>query len=159
MGKMLVLVAILIVLSFAPTILVKSSSAAESFSTVFIFPDGSVSPSTAPIAQNGDKYSFTNDLYARIIIQKSNVILDGTGHTLRGPYNGTTTNNWIVGNGPNQDPNGTFTDYIIGVDFGGKNIEGITIENLNIKNFSIGMYIWTANNTITGYSSLASTIK
>ncbi len=149
-GKKWLLPALLLVLSFASSILVEHASAQEPFLTVFILPDGSVSPSTAPIGRNEDTYSFTNDLYARIIIQKSNVILDGAGYTLRGPYNGTATNNWIVGNGPNQDPNGTFTDYIIGIDFGGKNIEGITVENLNIKNFSIGMYVWTENNTVTG---------
>ena len=36
---------------------------------------------------------------------------------------------------------GTFADYIIGVDFGGEYVTGITVENLNIKNFSIGMYV------------------
>ncbi len=149
MGKMLVLAAVFLVLALSPTVLVKPASAQESFSTVFILADGSVSPSTSLITQNGYTYTLTDDLYARIIIQKSNIVLDGAGYTLRGPYNGTATNNWIVGNGPNQDPNGTFTDYIIGVDFGGKNIEGITVENLNIKNFSIGMYVWTKNNTVT----------
>jgi parallel beta-helix repeat protein len=150
MGKMLVLAVVFLMLATSPTVLVKQAGAQEPFLTVFILPDGTVSPSTSLIAQNGGIYTLTGDLYARIIIQKSNVILDGAGHTLRGPYNGTATNNWIVGNGPNQDPNGTFTDYIIGVDFGGKNIEGITVENLNIKNFSIGMYVWTENNTVTG---------
>ena len=150
MEKTILLAAIFLLLSLAPTVMVKSASAQEHFSTVFILPNGSVSPSTAPIVQNGDTYTFTIDLYARIIIQKSNVILDGAGYTLRGPYNGTATNNWIVGNGPNQDTNGSFTDYIIGVDFGDKNVDGIIIRNLNVKNFSIGMYVWTKNNTVTG---------
>ena len=132
------------------TVLVNPSSAQQPLSTVIILPDGTVSPSTAPITQNEDAYTFTDNLYARIIIQKSNIVVNGAGYTLRGPYNGTATNNWVVGEGPNQDPNGTFTDYIIGVDFGGENIDGITIENLNIKNFSIGMYVWTENNTVKG---------
>jgi len=151
-GKMLVLLVVLLLLALAPTVLVNISSAQQPLSTVIILPDGTVSPSTAPITQKGDTYTFTDDLYARIIIQKSNIILDGAGYTLRGPYNGTATNNWVVGEGPDQDPNGTFADYIIGVDFGGKNVDGITVENLNIKNFSIGMYVWTKNNTVTGNS-------
>ncbi len=126
------------------------ASAQEFFSTVIILPNGTVSPSTTPIAQNGHTYTFTNDLYARIIIQKSNIILDGGGYTLRGPYNGTATNNWVVGEGPNQETNGTFADYIIGIDFGGANVDGITLKNINIKNFSIGMYVWTKNNTVRG---------
>jgi hypothetical protein len=150
MGKMLVLSVVLLVLALSPTALVNPSSAQQPLSTVIILPDGTVSPSTAPITQNGDTYTFTDNLYARIIIQKSNIVVNGAGYTLRGPYNGTATNNWVVGEGPNQDPNGTFADYIIGVDFGGENVDGITVENLNIKNFSIGMYVWTKNNTVKG---------
>ncbi len=149
MGKMLVL-SVLLVLALSPTVLVNPSNAQQPLSTVIILPDGTVSPSTAPITQNGDTYTFTDNLYARIIIQKSNIVVNGAGYTLRGPYNGTATNNWVVGEGPNQDPNGTFADYIIGVDFGGENVDGITVENLNIKNFSIGMYVWTKNNTVKG---------
>jgi hypothetical protein len=149
MGKMLVL-SVIIVLILSPTVLVTPSSAQQPLSTIIILPDGTVTPSTASIMQNGDTYTFTDTLYARIIIQKSNIVLDGAGYTLRGPYNGTATNNWVVGEGPNQDPDGTFADYIIGVDFGGENVDGITVKNLNIKNFSIGMYVWTKNNTVKG---------
>jgi nitrous oxidase accessory protein NosD len=147
--KVLVLAAVLSVLSLLPTVLVISASVQEPFSTVIILPDGSISPSTAPIAQSRNTYTFKDNLYARIIIQKSNIVLNGAGYTLQGPYNGTAANNWIVGNGPNQQINGTFTDYIIGVDFGGKDVDGITVKNLNIRNFSIGIYVWTKNNTIT----------
>jgi parallel beta-helix repeat protein len=150
MRKILVLATAFLVLFLAPVSLIKLASAQEFFSTVIILPDGTVSPSTTPIVKNGYTYTFTDDLYARIIIQKSNIILNGGGYTLRGPYNGTATNNWVVGEGPNQETNGTFADYIIGIDFGGANVEGITIENLNIKNFSIGMYVWTKNNTVKG---------
>ena len=41
-------------------------------------------------------------------------------------------------------------EYIIGIDLGAKTVEGITIQNFDIKNFSIGMYMWTKNNTIIG---------
>jgi parallel beta-helix repeat protein len=54
---------------------------------------------------------------------------------------------WSVGDGPNQSPELT-AQYIIGVDLGAKTIEGVIIQNLNIKNFSIGSYLWTKNNTI-----------
>ena len=147
--KVLFLAAVFLVLALVPTVLVISGSAQAPLSTVIILPDGSVSPSTAPIVQSGNTYTFKNNLCARLIIQKNNIVLDGAGYTLQGPYNGTVTNNWIVGNGPNQETNGTFADYVIGVDFGGKNVDGITVKNLNIINFSIGMYVWTKNNTIT----------
>jgi parallel beta-helix repeat protein len=100
--------------------------------------------------QNGNTYTFTDNLYAAIKIQKSNIILDGAGFTLSGPYNGTAMDVWLIGQGPNQLPNGTLAQYVIGIDLSSRNVEGVTIENLNVKNFSIGMYIWTKNNTITG---------
>lgn len=151
MRKMLVLAAVFfLVLALSPTVLVKPASAQKPLSTLIILPDGTVSPSTAPIMHNENTYTFTDDLYARIIIQKSNIVLNGAGYTLLGPHNGTATNNWVVGEGPNQETAGNFADYIIGVDFGGADINGITVENLNIKNFSIGMYVWTKNNTVSG---------
>jgi parallel beta-helix repeat protein len=149
-GKILVLATIFVLLTLLPTVLVKSTSAQEPFSTIFILSNGQISPSSASIVQDGDTYIFNDNIYARIIIQKSNIVLNGAGYTLLGPYNGTASNNWIVGNGPNQQTNGTFADYIIGVDFGGKDVDGITVKNLNVKNFSIGMYVWTKNNTIMG---------
>ncbi len=149
-GKMLVLAAVLLVLALVPVPLVKPASAQEFFSTVIILPNGTVYPSTAPILQNGSTYTFTDDLYAAMKIQKSNIVLDGAGYTLQGPYNGTATNNWVVGEGPNQDTSDSFAQYIIGIDFASETVEGITVQNLNIKNFSIGMYIWTKNNTVTG---------
>jgi parallel beta-helix repeat protein len=146
----LILAFIFLALMVAPTFLVVSANSQAPLTTVFIQSDGSVSPNSAPIVQNGNTYTFTDNLYAAIKIQKSNIILDGAGFTLSGPYNGTAMDVWLIGQGPNQLPNGTLAQYVIGIDLASPNVEGVTIENLNVKNFSIGMYIWTKNNTITG---------
>jgi parallel beta-helix repeat protein len=146
----LILVFILLAFITGSTFVVDSANSQVPLSTVVIQVDGSVSPSSAPIVQNGNTYTFTDNLYAAIKIQKSNIILDGAGFTLSGPYNGTAMDVWLIGQGPNQLPNGTLAQYVIGIDLSSRNVEGVTIENLNVKNFSIGMYIWTKNNTITG---------
>jgi parallel beta-helix repeat protein len=146
----LILAYVFLVLILVPTFLVVSADSQTPLSTVLIRADGSVSPSSAPIVQNGNTYTFTDNLYAAIKIQKSNIILDGTGFTLSGPYNGTAMDVWLIGQGPDQLPNGTLAQYVIGIDLVSPSVEGVTIENLNVKNFSIGMYIWTKNNTITG---------
>ena len=148
-GKVLVLAAVFLVLALAPVVFVKSASSQAPLPTVFIRADGTVSPSTAPIVQSGNTYTFTDNLYAAVKIQKSNIVLDGAGYTLSGPYNGTAMDVWVIGQGPDQLPNGTFAQYIIGIDLASASVEGVTIENLNVKNFSIGMYIWTPNNTVT----------
>lgn len=149
MHKKLVFTTVFLMLALG-FVMVKPANSQVQLETIFIRPDGAVYPSTAAIEQNGNTYTFTDNIYAAIKIQKSNIVLDGAGYTLSGPYNGTATNNWVVGNGPNQDPNGTFAQYIIGIDLVSASVEGVTIENLNVKNFSIGMYVWTKNITVTG---------
>jgi len=113
---------------------------------VFIRANGSVEPAAAPIERNGDNYTFTDDVHAELVIEKSHVVIDGAGHTLHGPYNGTTENLWVIGNGSDQVTGGTQIPYSIGVDLSG-GASSLTIMNLDIRNFSIGAYIWTARNS------------
>jgi parallel beta-helix repeat protein len=117
--------------------------------TIFIRPDGTVYPATAAIQQNGNTYTFTDNINAAIKIQKSNIVLNGAGYTLWGPYSGEQSDIWFIGTGTDQLPTST-QQYTIGVDLGGTNIESVVVKNLNIKNFSIGMYMWTKNNTVVG---------
>ncbi len=127
--------------------LVKPVSSQAQLQTVFIRPDGSVSPASAPIQQNGNTYTLTDSIYGTIKIQKSHVELDGAGYTLWGPYNGEQSDLWFIGSGTDQLPTST-QSYTIGVDLGGTNVEGVIIENLKVQNFSIGIYVWTKNNTV-----------
>jgi hypothetical protein len=113
---------------------------------VFIRANGNVEPASASIERNGDSYTLTNDVHAELVVEKSDIAIDGAGYTLRGPYNGTTENLWVIGNGSDQVTGGTQIPYSIGVDLSG-GASGLTIMNLNIKNFSIGAYIWTTNNS------------
>ena len=111
----------------------------------------SIQPPDA-IQHNGNTYTFTSNLYAAIDILKSNIVLNGAGYTLSGPYNGTVSDVFVIGQGPNQLQQGQQVDYVIGVDLGNGSVCGVTIENLNIENFSIGTYMWTQNNTVKGNS-------
>ena len=115
--------------------------------TAFILPDGTVSPSDIPIQRNGDTYTFTGNVYDPILVQKSNITIDGAGYTLKGPLTAMEINTQqILGLGPNA----TITvPYIIGLDFD-KSVSGVTVKNLNICNFSIGLYVRTTHNVIVG---------
>ncbi len=139
-------------LMFALTIVfVKPASTQTPLETIFIRPDGTVYPATAPIQQNGNTYTFTENVYAVVKILRSNIVLDGAGYTLWGPYNGGESDLWFVGSGGAKESNSTL-QYTTGVDLGDPGVEGIVVKNLNIKNFSIGMYMWTKNNTVMGNS-------
>jgi hypothetical protein len=146
MRKTLGLGAIILMLALALAF-VRPVSSQLPLQTIFINADGSVSPDTAPIQRSGNIYTFTSNIYAAVKILRSNIVLNGAGYTLSGPYNGTASNIWVIGNGPDKD---TLAQYVIGVDLSNSSVNGVTIENLNVENFSIGMYIWTKNNTVTG---------
>ena len=106
-----------------PLVMVKTASAQTPLETVFIGADGSVSPATAPIQQSGNTYTLTDNLNAAIKILKSNVVLDGAGYTLSGPYNGGQSDIAFIGSGTSQLPTSTQT-YTIGIDLGNKSLEG-----------------------------------
>jgi hypothetical protein len=118
---------------------------------VHIRSDGSVDPASVPIQVSGNTYVLTGDFSTQgIVIEKEGITIDGAGHTMMGPYNGSQTL-WIIGEGPNQTIPANQTEiWSIGIDTATNAIGDLTIRNLNLQNFSIGMYLWTPNNTVTG---------
>ena len=52
--------------------------------TVYIKADGDVEPSTAQILRDGDVYTFAGDILGSILVERSNIILDGNGYLLQG---------------------------------------------------------------------------
>ena len=81
--------------------------------TIYIRADGSVDPPTAPIQLDGNLYTFTDNIYAPIVVQKSNIVIDGNGFTLQDAGYG-----WPVTGG-----------------FSLSGISNVTIQNTNIKGF------------------------
>ena len=67
---------------------------------ILIQPDGSVVPAGAPILIEGNTYTLLESVYASLEIDKSDITLNGAGHTLQGTFNGNTTGLWIIGSGP-----------------------------------------------------------
>jgi len=84
--------------------------------TIYIRADGSVEPSGVPISNvNNTTYTFTSDVGASIVVQRSNITINGNGNTLQGPGKGAGFNLTRVSN--------------------------VTVRNTNIKNFSFGIYL------------------
>ncbi len=65
---------------------IQSARATE---TVYIRADGTVEPPTAPINRKMDLYTLTADISASIVVEKSNVVIDGNGFTIQGDGNGS----------------------------------------------------------------------
>ncbi|MCJ7469306.1 M28 family peptidase [Candidatus Bathyarchaeota archaeon] len=104
---------------------------AEAVGTIYIRADGSIDPPTAPIQRNGDLYTFTDNIYDSIAVQRSNIIIDGAGFTLQGSGSGS----------------GFFLS----------NVNNVTIDDADIKVFQFGILLQTSsNNSIHGNNITAS---
>ena len=141
-------VIVITIVLFASTAFIASAIDQTSRPVVRIKSDGSIDPASAPILREGNKYIFTDDIFAELKIEKQGVTIDGNGHSLIGPYDGEETL-WIIGEGPDQELTEDFEIWTTGIDTVANQIGDYTIQNLNIKNFSIGMYLWTERNTVT----------
>jgi parallel beta-helix repeat protein len=100
---------------------------AKAVETIYIKDDGSIDPSNASIMRNGDLYTLTGNItsgyYDGIVIERSNMTLDGAGYTIQGGW--------------------------MGISFDGRS--NITIKNIRIKDFYYGIYFYHASNiTIFG---------
>jgi len=93
--------------------------------TIYIRADGSIDPPTAPISSDDNvTYTFTDNIYDSVVVERSNIVIDGNGYTLQG-----------VG---------------IGYGFYWFGINNVTIKSTNIKNFQNGVRIdSSSHNTIS----------
>jgi len=148
MKKTITIAFLLLVLSTPPIAGLGLASLESTVPRVCILPDGSIDPADVPIQRDGDLYTFTDNVCAQIVVDKDNVVIDGAGYVLQGTYNGTRTDLWVVGQGPDQEYDDT-VPWTIGIDLANENRHCLTIKNLNLKDFYIGTYLWTSNNTIT----------
>ena len=94
--------------------------------TIYIKADGSIDPSTANITTlNNVIYTFTDNINDSIVVERSNIIIDGGGHVLQGSGSGKG--------------------------FKICNISNVTIKNLSVKGFGYGVYFnSTSFNSIFG---------
>jgi len=134
---------------------------------VTITHEGEVDPPDAPIDQNGNIYTFTDDINGSIVIEKDNIVLDGANHILQGAGSGhgisfsernniniknLEVNNFHRGFRISQSSNITISENIIA-----NNEEyGIYLES-SPTNGDVGNYI--LNNTITNNSAGALMLK
>jgi parallel beta-helix repeat protein len=94
---------------------------AKASGTIYIKADGSVEPSTAPISTvDNVTYTFTDNIYDEIVVDRDNVVIDGAGYTLQG-----------MGSG-------------IGIDLTGRS--DISLKNVEIAAFECGIHLHQSSN-------------
>lgn len=94
--------------------------------TIFIRPDGAVDPPTAPISSiDRITYTFTNNIYDEIVVQRHHINIDGAGFTLQG--SGAINSTGI---------------YLSGASY-------VAVKNTKIRDFFSGIKLdWSADNDI-----------
>jgi parallel beta-helix repeat protein len=98
--------------------------------TIYIRADGSIDPPTAPIQQDGDTYTFLDNMNDSIVVQSSNIVVDGSGYTLQG-----------LGSG--------YGFYL-------EDVSNVTIRNANVNGFFEGIYLDSASQSTVVGNNVAS---
>jgi parallel beta-helix repeat protein len=123
-------------------ILVASSFAAvgvpkvEASGTIYIRADGSIDPPTAPIyAADNVTYTLTGNITANIdgiVIERDNIVLDGTGYAVTGSGSGNGT---------------TLTDR-----------SNVTVRNMVVTNFYNGIWLVSSSNSTLSGNNIANNV-
>ena len=141
MRKTAVALATALLLS-ALTIAVFAGFASAQAILITITPDGNVSPSTAPIQRFGDLYILTRDVIGTaILVQRSNITLDGNGHTIQGEPRLPTR--W-----GGESSSG-------GIGLGG--VQNVTVKNFSINECATGIGLSYCSNVIISDNNISKT--
>jgi len=96
--------------------------------TIYIKSDGSIDPPTAPIQQVGDVYVLTSNINESIVIERDDIIVDGSGYVLQ-------------------------SESAIGLKLSQRN--NVTVKNFRVMGFLIGIKLENSNNSIIANNIIA----
>ena len=120
--KLVAVVLIALIGGLASTFDIKVANASG---TIYIKAYGGVVPSQAPIQIDGNVYTFKDNIFDSIVVERNNIVIDGAGYALlgKGDENGITLSNRT----------------------------NVTIKNMEIRKFYKGIYLeYSSNNSIYG---------
>jgi len=113
---------VLLLLVFSVLITFSQIASVKAEGTIYIRADGTLD-GTDKILRDGNVYTFTEDVFGSIVVEKDDVVIDGAGYRLQGDGN----------------ENGVTL----------RHINNITVRNLKISNFNIGIVVMGSDdNTI-----------
>jgi len=130
MARRLILLVTLTILLAAMSSVAYSVRKVEVDGTVYIRADGRVEPSTAPISNfDATTYTFIDDINEPIMVERSNITVDGAGYALQGA--GMVDSKGL---------------YLSGT-------TNVTVKNMKISGFGYGIYlVHSSDNYIVGNS-------
>jgi lysozyme len=121
--------------------------------TIYIRADGSIDPPTAPISTfDNVTYTLTGNIISDadgIVVERSNIIIDGAGYTLQGTKTGSHKGVNLDGRSNVTIKNTTITTFDNGIQLSGSSNN--TISGNNITNNGEGIFLdSSSNNTLSG---------
>ena len=115
---------------------------------IYVRADGSVEPLTANITSADNvTYTFTDNNYDSIILEKDNIVINGSGYTLQGTGIGTGFN--LTGRSNVKITNVKIEDFDYGVYFSNVSYNVLSQNNLTNNNFGV-ILEYSNNNNISG---------
>ncbi len=117
-------------------------------SIIYIRADGSVEPETTPISSvDNVTYTFTDNIYDEIVVERNDIVVDGSGYTLQGQG---------IGNGFYLDSVNNVTikralikRFSMDIKLNSSSFIVISENNISDNSNGIGLF-WSSNNTISG---------
>jgi parallel beta-helix repeat protein len=142
-------VMVLLLLSSFAFIFTVQPARAQSEGTIIINPDGSISsPVTANITVSNNAYTFNGSNYLPVVVDRSNIIIDGMGHTLQAPGNNGFS---LSGMSDVTIKNTTIINSTVGIYLNSSSANDILSDNNVIANSEFGICLDSCdNNTLSG---------
>jgi len=134
-GKPLLLLIMVMVVTMGTSIVAVEIQKAKASGTIYINSNGSITPSDAPIFTSDNiTYTFTDDINDSIVVLRSNITIDGAGHTLNGTGTGLLA--------------GLTIEYVAAAD------DNVTVKNVNIMGFGVGIGLISAENITISFCNI-----
>jgi len=125
---------------------------AKASGTVYIRANGSVDPPVAPILNVGNvSYTFTDDIYDSIVVERDNVVIDGDGYTVKGTGNGI----YLSGRSNVTIKNMEIKAFGYGIRLVRSSDNSISGNNITANNGSGIELEWSSNNAVSGNNTIA----
>jgi parallel beta-helix repeat protein len=122
--------------------------------TIYIRADGSVDPSGAPILRKGDVYTLTSSITSNatngIVVEKDNIVVDGSGFSIEGlpafSWHGIS----LVGRSSVTIQNTDIKNFYYGVVLNSSSSNSINVNTITNNSYGIVVTSFSNNNSISG---------
>jgi parallel beta-helix repeat protein len=154
MKKIVPLAFVLVLLSTA--VVIGSVRPAVAQGTIYIRANGLVEGTDKIVSVDNVTYTFTDNITDEIVVERSNIIIDGKGYTVQGSGSGNGFYWYGINNVTVKNTN--IKDFAYGVFLAESNNSAVSGNNIT-KSTEWGVYLWSSNTSaVSGNTITKSTV-